>query len=186
MAAWVILGFCFSVSRILEDWRIFPVALLTLGLGFIFHELSHKFTAQKFGCLAEFRLWWWGLILALVLAVASGGRVIFAAPGAVYIFPFRLSSWGYGITRRENGLISIAGPAANIAIALLFLSLSYHGGIMGVIGYNGFMINLWLAAFNMLPFSPLDGGKVLSWNPIIWALVAIPLWIFMFQPFLFF
>jgi len=57
---------------------------------------------------------------------------------------------------------------------------------VGVIGYSGFMVNLWLAAFNMLPFPPLDGGKVLSWNPIIWALVAIPLWIFMFQPSLFF
>src|SRR5207247_9557436 len=37
--------------------------------------------------------------------------------------------------------------------------------------------NLWLGAFNMIPFFILDGQKVLTWNRAIWALVTIPLWL---------
>jgi Zn-dependent protease len=38
----------------------------------------------------------------------------------------------------------------------------------------GARLNLWLAAFNLLPFPPLDGFKVFSWKPAVWALVALP------------
>jgi Zn-dependent protease len=43
------------------------------------------------------------------------------------------------------------------------------------IGERGFYINLFLAGFNMLPIPPFDGEKVLKWNPIIWAIVGVPL-----------
>ena len=33
----------------------FGIALLTVGIGFILHEMAHKFTAIKFGYWAEFR-----------------------------------------------------------------------------------------------------------------------------------
>jgi len=186
LLAWLVLGFCFSAGSVFSPSTFpltFGVALVTVGLGFIFHELTHKFTAQKYGCLAEFRLWVWGLVLALMVAVMSGGRFIFAAPGAVYIAPLARpvgGGWGFEISRRQHAFISLSGPIANVVLAMVFLILSGFGGIFGVIGRVGYQVNLWLAAFNMLPFGPLDGQKVLAWNPAVWAGVTVPLWVLTF------
>lgn len=183
LIAWLVLGFCFSAGAISSPSRfpfIFIIALTTVGVGFIAHELAHKFAARKFGCWAEFRLWTWGLVLALVLALISGGRFIFATPGAVYIIPLVRPLWGYKLTKRENGLISLAGTMANIALAATFFILTGFGGTLSLVGWQGCRVNLWLAAFNMLPFNPMDGRKVLSWSKGVWAGITIPLWIMMF------
>jgi len=186
LITWLVLSFCFSVRGLFSPesfLKIFVASLATLGLGFIGHELAHRYVARKFGCWAEFRLWPMGLIMALILALISGGRMIFAAPGAVYIIP-RYAGLGYGIGKRENGLISISGPITNVVVAMLFLIISSFGGIFNFVGLQGFFINLWLAAFNLIPFGNMDGQKILRWNPIIWALITIPVWVGVF--FLFF
>jgi len=181
LLAWLVLGFCFSV-RDLTTPRLFFTTLLislgTLGLGFIGHELAHRYVARRLGCWAEFRVWPMGLIMALIFALASGGRVIFAAPGAVYIFP--RSPFSYRISDRENGLISVSGPITNIGITLLFLIISRFGTVFNLIGTKGFYVNLWLAAFNLIPFGVMDGQKVFNWNKTVWALLTIPAWIILF------
>lgn len=161
---------------------MFAVSLVTLGFGFVGHELAHRYVARSYGCLAEFRLWGLGLVMAVIFALISGGRMIFAAPGAVYIIPRRFG-FGYGITKRENGLISLSGPLANILVALVFFVLGIltsFDGLLGLIGSRGFTVNLWLAAFNLLPFAMLDGRKVFSWSPVVWAAVTVPAWLMIF------
>jgi len=94
---------------------------------------------------------------------------IFAAPGATYIS-------GSNVSERQNGIISLAGPATNVVIAFIFLLVGAVGtGIIGDIGLIGFPVNLFLATFNMLPVMPLDGAKVFRWNKLIWVGVFIPL-----------
>ncbi len=157
-------GFTFSDIAFLVG-----ISLLTVGPGFVFHELSHKFVAQRYGYWAEFRMWPMGLILALLTSLIG---VIFAAPGATYIS-------GTTITREENGRISIAGPAINLVISVLFLPLLLFGGglqtLAGSIGFIGFRVNSLLGVFNLLPIGPLDGAKVLSWNKVAWFAALIPL-----------
>ncbi|MEM3583686.1 MAG: hypothetical protein QW193_00175 [Nitrososphaerales archaeon] len=180
--SWLVIGLAFSIAisrpfNINYLWpflEVFMISLLTIGAGFIGHELTHKFVAQRYGCLAEFRMWPLGLILALFFALFLG--VVFAAPGAVYIVP---SSFGLGsfITNRENGIISLSGPLANFLFAIIFFILTFYEGLLYKIGFIGFFINFFLAAFNMIPFPPMDGYKVFIWNKVIWAIVAIPLWI---------
>ena len=183
---WLILSFCFSVRYLfttLDTFIIhFGISLITLGLGFIGHELAHRTVARRFGCSAEFRLWPLGLGLALLFALISGGAFIFAAPGAVYIGP-KIGGLG-SITRREGGLISLAGPFANILVALGFYSLSILTGIASIIGILGFQLNMWLAAFNLIPFGMMDGHKIFRWNPIIWSVVALPVWVISFMSFI--
>ena len=137
----------------------FIVALFTAGLGFLLHELSHKFVAQHYGCTAEFRAWDQYLYLAVGLAVVVG--FIFAAPGAVMISGM--------VTRKENGIISIAGPLTNYLLALIFLVLALLFPAGRLVFTIGLSINIWLGLFNLIPFGPLDGAKVFHWNKIAWG-----------------
>ena len=40
------------------------VAFVAVGSGFVLHELMHKFTAERYGYWAEFRMWVMGIVLA--------------------------------------------------------------------------------------------------------------------------
>ena len=170
--AWLVLGFCFSFRYLFSGLGAFAtflvVALIGIGTGFVFHELSHKLVAQRFGYLAEFRLWKIGLIIALASAIISLGQLLFFAPGAVYVSSYSRS--------HEQGLIAAAGPLANIILAALFYALSFSSGFLSLIGEWGFIINLWLAAFNLLPMPPLDGRKIYSWNSRAWTALAVVSW----------
>jgi Zn-dependent protease len=148
---------------------IFPIVMIGVGAGFIFHELGHKFVAMHYGYYAEYELWPTGLLIALV---SSFFGFIFAAPGAVVIY-------SQGMDEKTNGLISIAGPLVNIALGLIFFlilgSLGNYaytetGAIVQLICVLGTRINFFLAAFNLLPIPPLDGSKVMSWSVPIWLI----------------
>ena len=148
---------------------IFPIVMIGVGAGFIFHELGHKFSAMHYGYYAEYELWPTGLLIALV---SSFFGFIFAAPGAVVIY-------SNGMEERTNGIISIAGPLVNIALGLIFfiilgslgnLIYTETGAILSLICVLGTRINFFLAAFNLLPIPPLDGSKVLSWSVPIWVI----------------
>lgn len=149
------------------------IAAVAVGTGFLLHELAHKYVAIHFGAKAEYRAWNMGLVIALGVALLFG--FIFAAPGAVYIF-------GKRVTTRENGIISVAGPAMNIVIGIVALVIAgmYAGThIQEVAGKVG-SINLYLAMFNLLPFFVLDGAKVFAWNKIVWGALFFPLIGFLF------
>jgi len=151
--AWAAISLAFGILIYgAENTFIFSVtvAALTVGVGFLFHELAHRVVARKFGKHAEFRADDKMLILAIIMSFFG---FIFAAPGAVWIS-------GH-VSQRENGIISLAGPAANIIIALVFLALI---PVLQGIAYYGFMINALLALFNMLPIPGFDGTKVFSWS----------------------
>lgn len=145
----------------------FVVMLFAVGTGFILHELAHKYVAIHFGLHAEFFLWREGLLLALVLALVNS-PLIFAAPGAVYIF-------GRHISVKKNAIISIAGPLTNVAVAFfcsfLFVLFSPSGFLENI--FSGIIfVNFFLAFFNMLPIPPLDGSKVFLWNKLAWFFVT--------------
>jgi Zn-dependent protease len=144
--------------------RALTVSMITVGTGFLLHELAHKVVAVHFGQSAEFRADYGMLGLAVVAGLAG---FLFAAPGAVH--------HRGRITVRENGLIALAGPLVNVVLALVFFLVGTVGsGFVAVVGSLGFIINILLAAFNMIPFGPLDGRTVLDWNPIVFAVVFAP------------
>jgi Zn-dependent protease len=144
------------------------VSLLTAGVGFLLHELAHKVVAVRFGQVAEFRADYGMLLLAVMSALAG---FIFAAPGAVYHRGV--------LSDREHGLIALAGPVANLGLALLFVPVLLVGALggsefVGLVGSRGLAINLFLAAFNMIPFGALDGRTVLDWSALVFVAVFVP------------
>lgn len=151
------------------------IALLTVGIGFILHEMAHKFTAIRYGYWAEFRKDNNMLLVAVALASLVG--FVFAAPGATVIY----SNDGRGLTREQNGKISAAGPVVNLLLCIPFAALlviaggltSLNGNIMAQIGLAGIQINAMIAAFNMLPISILDGNKVFSWNILVFFVLIL-------------
>ena len=156
--------------------RRFALISMPLVVGFVAHELAHKYAATRYGYLSIYRMWPAGLGLALLAGLASGGRILFAAPGAVVIL------MDY-FTPREGGTIGLSGPLTNLGLACIFGSMCFFEGVVGLIGFYGAFINLWFAFFNLLPVPPLDGSKVFQWSPKIWATVEIPLLILVFMLF---
>jgi len=177
------------------DANMIIISTLGVASGFILHELAHKFTAQHFGYLAEYRANLMGLGLAVISAFAG---LLIAAPGAVMISRSRPSEQAYipeyipgsalpdpfqqeemaGQLKREMLLISLAGPLTNIVLAVAFFILGMSGlttnGVWAQALTFALFINLILAAFNMLPFGPLDGKKIFDADRRVWALVGLP------------
>ena len=157
----IVLGGGFSIG--IGFAYLFLLSALTVGVGFILHELSHRAAAQHFGCHARFKSFDHMLILAIIMSFFG---FVFAAPGAVMI------SGPVGV--RRNGKISAAGPAANLGLALIFFMVLFlqPTELIMNIAYYGFLINSWLALFNMLPFGLFDGKKILAWNKLAYGIMV--------------
>ena len=164
-----------------EPWVVGYIALVAFvstATAFFLHEMAHKFVAQHYGCWAEFRYSQQGLLIAIVLAAIAG--FLFAAPGAVYI--------AGRIDKRQNGIISIAGPLTNVAVAAAAIPiLIYMGGIVAAGFYTVIYFNAFLAIFNMIPVMPLDGAKVVRWNIGVYigalaAMGALMYFVFVYLP----
>ena len=169
LKAWLAVSAAFGIvlSPSVFSWQFyskFILAALTVGIGFLLHEFGHKIVAQKYGCFAEFRSFDNMLLLAIAMSFFG---FVFAAPGAVMI--------SGRIDKRKNGMISAAGPAVNIVLALLFLGLvfSHPQNVFKEVVLYGLIINSWLALFNMIPFGFFDGSKIFRWNKIVYFVMAI-------------
>ena len=118
------------------------VASLLFLASIVLHELGHSWVARREGIEVDgITLWLFGGVSQLK------GR--FASPGA----EFR---------------VAVSGPLVSIVLGVLFVLIAVAGlpsAVDGVAAWLGY-INLILAAFNLLPASPLDGGRVL--HAILW------------------
>jgi Zn-dependent protease len=175
LKSWLAISVIFAIiyTGLKFDYQFLTFMLIsgvTVGIGFLFHELAHKFTAQYYGCVSEFRSSDKWLVFGLIFAALF--NFVFFAPGAVMI---------YGrITNRENGIISLAGPLTNYVLALIFLGLSFIFLPFSKIFAIGFWINSFLGLFNLLPFLNFDGKKILYWNRYVWLAMVILGIIFVF------
>jgi Zn-dependent protease len=150
---------------------VFQIAILIMSV--VVHEVSHGFAARFYGDnTAEYegRLTlnplkhldpFGSVILPLLLYMTSAGSFVFGWAKPVPYNPHNLKPG-----RWPEAFVALAGPLSNIVIALFFGMLIRFGGgsftteflhITAVI----VLINLLLAVFNLMPFPPLDGSKLL-------------------------
>lgn len=118
----------------------------------LLHELGHALTARRYGIPTE------DITLYPIGGVARLHRMP-RAPGAELV-------------------IALAGPAVNVALALIFsmlgqllgaVSPAIASGAIGSFVHELLLVNLLLAGFNLVPIFPMDGGRVLR------ALLSIPI-----------
>ena len=150
------------------------VWVLPLIIAITFHEAAHGFVAHHFG---DNTAWEQGrvsfnplkhidpfgtLILPAVLLL-SHSPFLFG-----YAKPVPVNFRALRNPRIDMVWVALAGPATNIALALV-AALAFH--ILGFLPANAsqwvadnlknaILINVVLAVFNMLPIPPLDGGRV--------------------------
>lgn len=142
------------------------VLLPAIVIGLTFHEYAHAWAADKLGDPTARHMG--RLTLNPVSHVDPIGMIMlfFAGFGwakPVPVTPYKLT----GNMRRSMMLVSVAGPATNIIIAIVASMLF---GLMATFGsqplidimHRMIQINVILAVFNMLPIPPLDGSKILS------------------------
>jgi Zn-dependent protease len=164
------------VSIDLESTLIFLGVLIP---SIILHEISHGLvaywcgddTAKRAGRLTLNPVPhidpFGSIILPLLLSLTSFGVFGFAKPVPVNVGRLRSP-------RNQAVLVSLAGPATNILIALfaafVLRTFTLEGTAVRVVVDLG-VVNVVLAAFNLLPFPPLDGSAVVerfmprSWYP---------------------
>jgi len=104
-----------------------------------------------------------GTVLLPLLLIFVHSPFIFGWAKPVIFDPYNLKN-----PRRDAGLISIAGPAANLAVAVIF---SVAVRLLGLIFLRPetlqsiliplVAVNVILSVFNLIPIHPLDGGKIL-------------------------
>jgi len=160
----------------------FILALPVLVFSLVAHEYAHGYAALKQGddtALMQGRLTlnplphvdpWLTVIMPAMLYFATKGAFVFGGAKPVEVRPDRYRNY-----RRGDIIVSLAGVATNLLIAivctLLFIAIGLLGrsapGVGDVIGIAqrmlswGVWLNLMLAFFNLIPIPPLDGSHVL-------------------------
>ena len=123
-------------------------ALTTVLLFFasvVVHELGHALTAARFGI---------GTRRITLLPIGGVAEIEREAQ-----------------TPAQEGAIAIAGPITSLLLGALFLGLyaivhPFSVPLGGITAYLGW-VNLALAAFNLIPGYPMDGGRVL--RAVVWG-----------------
>jgi Zn-dependent protease len=168
LRAWVFISLAFAIaftgfSLDAKFAAAVVLSAITAGIGFLGHELMHKYVAQKYGCWAEFRAN--DFMLGLMVLLSFFG-FIFAAPGGVFIMNH--------VTLRKNGIIALAGPMTNVVLGIVFAGLTFVlPAPLAPLGVYGMNINFWLGFFNLIPFPGIDGSKVLAWNKAVYAAALV-------------
>ena len=143
--------------------------VFTLVLG---HELAHLLTAKAYGFKVV-------------------GLELFPFGGAAYcddLFEGR---------KLEESIMALAGPMFNVMLLFVAQALRWNGVWTGGLADEFVRLNFWLAAFNLIPVLPLDGGRVVralfaegfgfvrttkflaragQWLGLLFALYGIVLW----------
>ncbi|MGN0919244.1 MAG: site-2 protease family protein [Alphaproteobacteria bacterium] len=153
--------------------------VIPLLLCVILHEVAHGYIALKLG---DKTAWLMGrLTLNPVKHIDPVGSIF--VPGVLLLSGSKmLFGWAKPVPvdfnrlnhpKRDMGLVALAGPAANVLLAILFvlvgrlilmvMPLSNPMTLWLIENIrNGIGLSLVLACFNLLPILPMDGGRVVA------------------------
>jgi len=172
------LGLAFTILFLQPTLVSYLAAVILVSISFLPHELMHRSMARWMSCYAHYRVWPFGLLLAIV---SSFFGFVFAAPGAVNLsskYHDRYGRYSVDLSPQQQGLIAISGPLINLTLAAVFITMLQVPTLqISLDGVNLILlaakINVYLAFFNLLPFGNLDGRKSLSWSVFTWSFLFL-------------
>lgn len=169
--------------QIIDKLLLLPGLLIGLSA----HEFAHAYVAFKLG--DDSQRFQGRLTLNPLKHIDPVGFLLLMLLGYGWAKPVMVNSRGFKNLRRDDTLVSIAGPIANLILAVIFTILM--GLTFFIItktgGYNqtteiimkilerALLINLVLMVFNLIPLPPLDGHHILG------NIVGTPLWNFYYK-----
>ena len=147
--------------------------IVVLIISVVIHEIAHGYAAYKLGdptAKLQGRLSMNPLVhidplMSIVvpgMLLLSGSPFLFGAAKPVPYNPYNFSDQKYGEAK-----VAAAGPAANLLIAAIFGALLQFGDALQLsasfqdLAFYIILLNIFLAFFNLIPFPPLDGSKIL-------------------------
>ncbi len=150
------------------------ITIIALIISIILHEMAHGHAANALGdptARLQGRLSPnplvhidpLGSIVIPALLIFSNAGILFGWAKPVPYNPYNLRNQKWG-----EALVALAGPAANVLLAVIFSIIIRLADVLPLtntfisIAWYIVYINILLALFNMLPFPPLDGSKILS------------------------
>jgi Zn-dependent protease len=141
-----------------------PAAFLVLASALVIsitiHEFAHAWFADRLGDPTPRSQ---GRVTLNPLAHLDPiGTIMILLVGFGWGKPVMFDPYNLKNVRQDVLLIALAGPVSNIILAFLFTLLLPILPFSPLVWQVVITINLALAAFNLLPIHPLDGGKIMS------------------------
>ena len=146
-----------------------------LVVSFSVHEAAHAFVATKEGDMTPKA--YGRLTLNPIKHIDPFGFVMLILIGFGYAKPVPVNPYNFRRGRLSDFLVSSAGIATNLLLALVFgllwsvfevfapaaiYSPNFFSVFLQVLLFYGIIINIMLAIFNLVPIPPLDGYRMLS------------------------
>ena len=154
------------MDYLMEKLLVLPGILLGISI----HEFAHGYAAVKMG--DDTPLMQGRLTLNPVKHLDPMGFLCLLLFGFGWAKPVMINSRNFNNPRRDDAIVSIAGPLANFLIAFIFVGLmkltymympyTVTTQILIEVLKSTVWINLVLMVFNLIPIPPLDGHHILG------------------------
>ncbi|MBR9698979.1 hypothetical protein GOV09_00795 [Candidatus Woesearchaeota archaeon] len=144
-------------------------ALLIVAISFFIRQWIQKIVALGADFQAEYKLWSFGLLGTLLIAALTKGKFWFIIPGGIiihYLVGHRLGWVRYGLNYFGVGVVSMAGPLANIVLAMIFRTLFDFTGI--AFFHTAFIFNIIWALWTSIPIPPTDGSRMFFGSRLVY------------------
>ena len=155
------------------------VVSIIVAVSFFVRFSSQKIYALKEGYVAQFKGWWAGILIALVLTLVTNGRAPLVLIGGVVsslMIRHRLGEFRYGFSYLDNAKISYHGVIANLILALFF-AVGLYFFPENYFFSKGLLFNWIMALCAAFPLPQLDGLNIYfgsrAYYYVTLALVAI-------------
>jgi Zn-dependent protease len=140
---------------------MFVLVVVVMLISVSVHEYCHALTAYKLGDPTAKYLK--RLTLDPRAHIDPVGAVFLLLVGFGWGKPVPFNPINLKNPKRDSALIALAGPFSNFVLAVfmtILIKIFGSGGLVGGFLYLGVFYNLFLGFFNLLPFGPLDGFKI--------------------------